>query len=120
MPVAFPFGFGLSYTTFAYADLVASPESATVTVTNTGTVAGAEVVQVYVHRESAGLHRPDRTLAGFARVELRSGESATVLRERVTSPAGTTAAALRTLEDHGVRAAFLDAVESCAHRSRTM
>jgi beta-glucosidase len=78
VPVAFPFGFGLSYTTFAYSDLVASPESATVTVTNTGTVAGADVVQVYVRRESAGVHRPDRTLAGFARVELQPGESATV------------------------------------------
>ncbi|MFF1528019.1 glycoside hydrolase family 3 C-terminal domain-containing protein [Cellulomonas sp. NPDC058312] len=78
VPVTFPFGFGLSYTTFAYADLVATPEAATVTVTNTGTVAGADVVQVYVRRETPGVHRPDRTLAGFARVELAPGESATV------------------------------------------
>ncbi len=78
VPVAFPFGFGLSYTTFAYAGLSASQDSATVTVTNTGAVAGADVVQVYVRRVSAGVHRPVRTLAGFARVELQPGESATV------------------------------------------
>ncbi len=78
VPVAFPFGFGLSYTTFAYADLVATPDTATVTVTNTGAVRGADVVQVYVRRESAGVHRPVRTLAGFARVELEPGESVTV------------------------------------------
>jgi beta-glucosidase len=78
VPVAFPFGYGLSYTTFAHADLVATAESATVTVTNTGAVRGADVVQVYVRRESAGVHRPVRTLAGFARVELEPGESATV------------------------------------------
>ena len=78
VPVTFPFGFGLSYTTFAYADLVATAEAATVTVTNTGAVAGSDVVQVYVRRETPGVHRPDRTLAGFARVELEPGESATV------------------------------------------
>lgn len=78
VPVAFPFGFGLSYTTFAYSDLTATPEAATVTVTNTGARAGADVVQVYVRREGAGVYRPDRTLAGFARVELAPGESTTV------------------------------------------
>lgn len=78
VPVAFPFGFGLSYTTFAYSDLGATPEAATVTVTNTGARAGADVVQVYVRRSTPGVFRPDRTLAGFARVELAPGESATV------------------------------------------
>jgi beta-glucosidase len=78
VPVTFPFGFGLSYTTFAYFDLTATADAATVTVTNTGDVAGADVVQVYVRRETPGVHRPDRTLAGFARVELAPGESATV------------------------------------------
>ncbi|WP_454049783.1 glycoside hydrolase family 3 C-terminal domain-containing protein [Cellulomonas sp. Marseille-Q8402] len=73
VPVTFPFGFGLSYTTFAYSGLVATPDAATVTVTNTGPVAGADVVQVYVRRLSPGVHRPDRTLAGFARVEPRAG-----------------------------------------------
>lgn len=78
VPVAFPFGFGLSYTTFAYSGLTATAEGATVTVTNTGDRAGADVVQVYVRRETGGVHRPDRTLAGFARAELAAGESRTV------------------------------------------
>ncbi len=78
VPVAFPFGYGLSYTTFGYAGLAATPAQATVTVTNTGQVAGADVVQVYVSRTSDGVHRPVRTLAGFARVELEPGESRTV------------------------------------------
>lgn len=78
VPVAFPFGFGLSYTTFAYSDLSATADAATVTVTNTGAVAGADVAQLYVHRDSPGVHRPVRTLAGFARVVLAPGESATV------------------------------------------
>ncbi|GIG25731.1 glycoside hydrolase family 3 C-terminal domain-containing protein [Cellulomonas denverensis] len=75
VPVAFPFGFGLSYTRFELSDLAATPESATVTVTNTGDRDGAHVVQVYVHRLDPGVHRPTRTLAGFARVELAAGES---------------------------------------------
>ncbi|WP_449386392.1 glycoside hydrolase family 3 C-terminal domain-containing protein [Cellulomonas soli] len=78
VPVAFPFGFGLSYTTFAYGDVVADTEQVSVTVTNTGQRTGAEVVQVYVHRETPGVHRPDRELKGFARVELAPGESTTV------------------------------------------
>ncbi len=78
VPVTFPFGYGLSYTTFGYTSLAATPESAEVTVTNTGAVAGAEVVQVYVHRPTPGVPRPARALAGFARVELAPGESATV------------------------------------------
>lgn len=78
VPVAFPFGFGLSYSTFAYSDLTATPDAATITVTNASGVAGADVVQVYVHRETPGVYRPDRTLAGFARVELAPGESTTV------------------------------------------
>ena len=78
VPVTFPFGYGLSYTTFAHSDLTATPDAASVTVTNTGDRAGADVVQVYVARVSDGVHRPARTLAGFARVELEPGESTTV------------------------------------------
>jgi beta-glucosidase len=78
VPVAFPFGFGLSYTTFAYADLVATPEQVTVTVTNTGDRAGAEVVQVYVGRVAGGVHGPARELKGFAKVHLEAGERRTV------------------------------------------
>ena len=49
-----------------------------------------------------------------------TGEHPTVLRERVTSPGGTTAAAVRELEDHKVRAAFLSAIEAARNRSRTL
>lgn len=78
------------------------------------------MIEAGVHQ---GLSRADATtlvngtFAGAAAMLERSGESATVLRERVTSPAGTTAAALRVLDERGVRAAFLAAVEACARRS---
>lgn len=62
----------------------------------------------------------NQTFVGAAAMLDESGESATTLRERVTSPAGTTAAALRTLDDHGVRAAFLSAVEACRQRGVEM
>lgn len=78
VPVAFPFGFGLSYTTFEHSDLVVSEDGVQVTVRNTGDRDGADVVQVYVRRTSAGVHRPDRELKGFARVEVPAGESVTV------------------------------------------
>lgn len=61
-----------------------------------------------------------QTFLGAAALLDQSGKTAVELREQVTSPAGTTAAALRTLDNHGVRAAFLDAVEACASRSRDM
>src|SRR5215212_1461178 len=83
--VAFPFGFGLSYTTFATSDLdvavsgsVAQGDLAarvTVTVSNIGPVAGAEVVQVYVRDLEASVARPVRELKGFAKVSLEPGES---------------------------------------------
>jgi beta-glucosidase len=85
LDVAFPFGFGLSYTAFALADLdvavsgtvAAGDLSATVTttVTNTGPVAGAEVVQVYVRDVAASVARPVRELRGFTKVSLDPGES---------------------------------------------
>lgn len=62
----------------------------------------------------------NQTFVGAAAMLDGSGESATVLRERVTSPAGTTAAALRALDDHGVRSGFLAAAEACVRRSREM
>ncbi|MFF2369211.1 glycoside hydrolase family 3 C-terminal domain-containing protein [Agromyces sp. NPDC058110] len=79
-PVRYPFGHGLSYTTFEYSDLSADARSARVTVTNTGAVAGDEIVQVYAEapRAAAGQVRAPRELAGFARVGLAPGESATV------------------------------------------
>lgn len=60
-----------------------------------------------------------QTFLGAAHL-LATGESPTALREAVTSPGGTTAAALRRLDDHGVRAAFLDAVEACRKRAQEM
>lgn len=81
------------------------------------------MIEAGVHQ---GLTRPEatvlvnQTFVGAAAMLDGSGESATVLRERVTSPGGTTAAALRVLDERGVRAAFLAAVEACAERSRTM
>lgn len=81
VPVAFPFGFGLSYTSFSYADATLEPgddgrpAAVCFTLTNTGACAGAEVAQLYVappRREAFG---PEQHLAGFARVELAAGES---------------------------------------------
>ena len=83
----FPFGFGLSYTSFAYSDLVIEPKTiartagATVRcrVKNGGMRAGAEVVQLYLHDELATVARPVMSLAGFARVELAPGEEREVV-----------------------------------------
>ena len=80
----FPFGHGLSYTSFAYGqlDLVAgsttTPTRVSVTVTNTGARAGDEVVQLYVTDEVASVARPSRSLVGFARIGLAPGEASTV------------------------------------------
>ncbi|QRY42246.1 glycoside hydrolase family 3 C-terminal domain-containing protein [Microbacterium hominis] len=84
VPVAFPFGFGLGYTTFDYRDLAVEPDGVRVTVTNTGSRRGADVVQLYVGRVGAsGVLRPARELKGFVKVRLDAGES-----ERVTIPLG--------------------------------
>jgi len=82
----FPFGHGLSYTTFGYSDLQISAAriatdgavTASVTVTNTGDRAGAEVVQLYFSDPVASVTRPVRQLLGFARVNLEPGQAATV------------------------------------------
>jgi beta-glucosidase len=81
----FAFGFGLSYTTFSYSNIKAtstSPGSGTVTVTaditNTGTVAGDEVAQLYLSHTSASVPMPVKQLAGFKRVSLAPGEKKTV------------------------------------------
>ncbi len=83
LPVSFPFGHGLSYTTFGYTDLVATVRGGggqvrvdvAVTVTNTGPVAGKEVVQVYVRDPDASVFRPERELKAFAKLALAPGES---------------------------------------------
>ncbi|HZU86227.1 MAG TPA: glycoside hydrolase family 3 C-terminal domain-containing protein [Anaerolineaceae bacterium] len=84
--VQFPFGYGLSYTTFAYSNLTLSSESfrdvdgliVSLDVTNTGALAGKETVQVYVHDRKCSLQRPVKELKGFAKVELQPGETKTV------------------------------------------
>ncbi|MDO5377494.1 MAG: glycoside hydrolase family 3 C-terminal domain-containing protein [Clostridia bacterium] len=75
VPVTFPFGYGLSYTTFAYSDLTASDAEATFTLTNTGDRDGAEIAQLYVHAKNPSVYRPAKELKGFAKVFLKAGES---------------------------------------------
>ena len=78
VPVRWPFGHGLSYTTFGYSDLQVQLPAVTVTVTNTGSCAGREVVQLYVAAPQDGVHRPVRELKRFQKVFLQPGESQTV------------------------------------------
>ena len=77
-PVRYPFGYGLSYTTFAYSDISASRDAVTFTVTNTGDMDGAEVAQVYVSCRNGQVFRPKKELKGFAKVFQKAGESNTV------------------------------------------
>ena len=77
--VRFPFGYGMSYTTFAYSDMVADEQGVSLTVTNTGSVAGTEIVQLYIAKKNGELFRPAKELKGFARVTLAPGE-----KQRIT------------------------------------
>ena len=70
----FPFGYGLSYTTFEYKDLKIDTEGVTFTIKNTGNVSGTEIAQLYVGKSSETVFRPIRELKGFVRVELQPGE----------------------------------------------
>lgn len=82
---AYPFGYGLSYTTFNYSDVKLLPSNGkdthtqvAVTVTNTGKYDGEEVVQLYVRDEVASITRPIKELKGFEKINLKAGESRTV------------------------------------------
>ena len=78
VPVLFPFGYGLSYTTFEYSDLKVTDKEATFTLKNTGSMDGAEVAQLYVSKLSSEVFRPAKELKGFRKVFLKAGESKTV------------------------------------------
>jgi beta-glucosidase len=74
----YPFGYGLSYAKFAVSNVKASPSEVTAEVRNTGSRAGDDVVQLYVHQRSGGASRPVRELKGFERITLAPGETRTV------------------------------------------
>ena len=82
----YPFGFGLSYTTFGYSDITLSSNTfkpgekitAAVTVTNTGNITGKEVVQLYIRDMVGSITRPVKELKGFQKIELKAGESKNV------------------------------------------
>lgn len=73
--VQYPFGYGLSYTSFAYSDLKVTEEGVSFTLTNTGDVDGSEVAQMYVSAPKGRIFRPDKELKGFCKVFLKAGES---------------------------------------------
>ena len=78
IPVRYPFGHGLSYTTFLYSDIHAEKDRVTFTIANAGAWDGAEVAQVYVSCRDGNVFRPQKELKGFAKVFLKAGESRTV------------------------------------------
>ncbi len=78
IPVRYPFGHGLSYTTFLYSDIHAEKDRVTFTIANVGAWDGAEVAQVYVSCKDGNVFRPQKELKGFAKVFLKAGESRTV------------------------------------------
>lgn len=73
--VMYPFGFGLSYTTFEYSDLKADEKGVSFTVKNTGDMDGAETAQLYVGLKDPKVYRPEKELKGFCKVFLKAGQS---------------------------------------------
>ncbi|MFN2136384.1 MAG: glycoside hydrolase family 3 N-terminal domain-containing protein [Candidatus Promineifilaceae bacterium] len=106
----YPFGYGLSYTTFEITDLRLSRErlaagehtEVAVTVTNTGDMAGDEVVQLYVHDEIASLTRPKLELKGFKRITLQPGEQRSVIFELPANLLGYTGPDMNTILEPGL------------------
>ena len=76
--VRYPFGYGLSYTSFGYSDISVSSDKVSFTITNTGSVGGAEVAQVYVSCKNGNVYRPKKELRGFVKVYLEAGEQKSV------------------------------------------
>ncbi len=76
--VEYPFGYGLSYTTFEYSDIKADKTGVSFTVTNTGERDGAEISQLYVGKADGKVFRPKKELKGFAKTFIKAGESAKV------------------------------------------
>jgi len=79
----FPFGYGLSYTSFKYSGLKVAKDgtgivTATFTITNTGKVSGGEVAELYVHKEKSAIERAEKELKGFQKVFLQPNETKTV------------------------------------------
>jgi beta-glucosidase len=74
----FPFGYGLSYTTFDYSDIRMNGRTASVTVKNIGKIDGDEIVQLYIHAKTSSSTRPIKELKGFSRIHLKAGEQQTV------------------------------------------
>ena len=78
VPVRFPFGYGLSYSTFTYSAITATATGVDFVVTNDSDVAGSTVAQLYVRAPQGGVLHPDRELKGFIKVELAAHESKSV------------------------------------------
>ena len=78
LAVQFPFGYGLSYTTYEYKNLQVFEDKVTFEITNTGDRDGAEIAQLYVGKKDSGLIRPKKELKGFTKVWLKAGETKTV------------------------------------------
>ena len=83
VPVRYPFGYGLSYTTFSYRNLQVKQEKEKIQVscevTNTGKSAGKEIVQLYIEPIDSEAYRPKRELKAFAKTDLQPGETKTVI-----------------------------------------
>ena len=78
VPVRYPFGYGLSYTSFEYSDFEVNENGAGFTLKNTGAADGAEIAQLYIGKADGKIFRPVRELKGFKKVFLKAGESARV------------------------------------------
>jgi beta-glucosidase len=73
--VRYPFGFGLSYTTFSYSDIIVKEKSVTFSITNDGDLAGEEIAQMYIRPPKSATFRPVRELKGFTKVSLQPGQT---------------------------------------------